>query len=118
MSFFIGSQQQWFTRNSNLGKWDGGVWNMVFSGNTGGIPDDHCGNSDNQLPITSGHVWFTWSIRSLLFHPDNPDSPDNPDTSDSPDNPDNRNISCFADKPNDCMFVTCTASEDIGLFGD
>ena len=27
-----GSQQQWFTRNSNVGVWDGGVWNMVFSG--------------------------------------------------------------------------------------
>lgn len=27
-----GSQQQWFTRNSELGGWDGGVWNMVFVG--------------------------------------------------------------------------------------
>ncbi len=26
------SQQQWYTRNSTLGSWDGGVWNMVFSG--------------------------------------------------------------------------------------
>lgn len=30
-----GSQQQWFTRNSEVGSWDGGVWNMVFSGVTG-----------------------------------------------------------------------------------
>lgn len=30
-----GSQQQWFTRNSEVGAWDGGVWNMVFSGVTG-----------------------------------------------------------------------------------
>ncbi|PUB22190.1 hypothetical protein C8K30_11358 [Promicromonospora sp. AC04] len=30
-----GSQQQWFTRNSEVGGWDGGVWNMVFSGVTG-----------------------------------------------------------------------------------
>jgi hypothetical protein len=29
------SQQQWFTRNSNIGSWSGGVWNMVFSGVTG-----------------------------------------------------------------------------------
>ncbi|SEG89568.1 hypothetical protein SAMN05216223_120122 [Actinacidiphila yanglinensis] len=29
------SQQQWYTRNSNLGSWAGGVWNMVFSGVTG-----------------------------------------------------------------------------------
>ena len=26
------SQQQWYTRNSQLGSWNGGVWNMVFSG--------------------------------------------------------------------------------------
>ncbi len=26
------SQQQWFTRNSSYGSWNGGVWNMVFSG--------------------------------------------------------------------------------------
>jgi beta-glucanase (GH16 family) len=26
------SQQQWYTRNSTLGSWNGGVWNMVFSG--------------------------------------------------------------------------------------
>ncbi|WTU05015.1 chitobiase/beta-hexosaminidase C-terminal domain-containing protein [Kitasatospora sp. NBC_00070] len=26
------SQQQWYTRDSGVGSWDGGVWNMVFSG--------------------------------------------------------------------------------------
>ncbi|MGA5704392.1 coagulation factor 5/8 type domain-containing protein, partial [Peterkaempfera bronchialis] len=30
-----GSQQQWFTRNSELGSWAGGVWNMVFVGTQG-----------------------------------------------------------------------------------
>ncbi|MFI0897532.1 hypothetical protein [Streptomyces sp. NPDC020983] len=29
------SQQQWYTRDSNLGSWAGGVWNMVFSGVSG-----------------------------------------------------------------------------------
>jgi hypothetical protein len=29
------SQQQWYTRDSSLGSWDGGVWNMAFSGTTG-----------------------------------------------------------------------------------
>jgi hypothetical protein len=29
------SQQQWYTRDSNYGSWDGGVWNMVFSGTPG-----------------------------------------------------------------------------------
>ena len=29
------SQQQWYTRDSSLGSWAGGVWNMVFSGTNG-----------------------------------------------------------------------------------
>ncbi|WP_369369702.1 adenylyl cyclase [Promicromonospora sp. Populi] len=35
-----GSQQQWFTRNSQVGVWDGGVWNMVFSGVQGAPATD------------------------------------------------------------------------------
>ena len=31
-----GSQQQWYTRDSTLGNWFDGVWNMVFSGVAGG----------------------------------------------------------------------------------
>jgi hypothetical protein len=27
-----GSQQQWYTRNTQWSEWDGGVWNMVFQG--------------------------------------------------------------------------------------
>ncbi|WP_285600258.1 discoidin domain-containing protein [Kineosporia sp. NBRC 101731] len=30
-----GSQQQWYTRDSTIGSWTGGVWNMVFSGVSG-----------------------------------------------------------------------------------
>ncbi|TVZ07375.1 hypothetical protein EAS64_01530 [Trebonia kvetii] len=29
------SQQQWYTKDSNLGSWSGSVWNMVFSGVNG-----------------------------------------------------------------------------------
>ena len=29
---FSGSQQQWLTRNSEIKKWDGGIWNMVYVG--------------------------------------------------------------------------------------
>jgi hypothetical protein len=29
------SQQQWYSRDSNFGSWNGGVWNMVFSGVNG-----------------------------------------------------------------------------------
>jgi hypothetical protein len=35
-----GSQQQWYTRNSQVGAWQGGVWNMVFSGVEGAPPTD------------------------------------------------------------------------------
>jgi len=38
-----GSQQQWFTRNSDV-TWVGGVWNMVFVG-TNGAPSSHCGHN-------------------------------------------------------------------------
>lgn len=39
-----GSQQQWITRNSEVGSWPDGVWNMVFVG-TKGSPPSHCGMS-------------------------------------------------------------------------
>ncbi|MFF2370429.1 adenylyl cyclase [Agromyces sp. NPDC058110] len=35
-----GSQQQWFTRDSSVGTWNGGVWNMVFSGVEGAPATD------------------------------------------------------------------------------
>jgi len=39
---FSGSQQQYYTRNSEVGSWDDGNWNMVFMG-VKGAPDSHCG---------------------------------------------------------------------------
>jgi hypothetical protein len=41
------SGQQWFTRNSELGSWDGGVWNRVFVG-VKGAPED----TWPEVPIT------------------------------------------------------------------
>lgn len=38
-----GSQQQYIIRNSEMGKFEGGVWNMVFVGSKG-APPSHCGN--------------------------------------------------------------------------
>lgn len=35
-----GSQQQWYTRNSEIGSWSNGVWNAVFSGTEGAPADD------------------------------------------------------------------------------
>jgi len=51
-SIISGSQQQFFTRNTDLGKWLGGVWNMVFVGNSGEQLKDHCGISGDQYPYT------------------------------------------------------------------
>lgn len=47
-----GSQQQWFTRNSNIGSGVGGVWNMVYVG-TPGAPDSHCGNENGTTPVST-----------------------------------------------------------------
>lgn len=38
-SIINGSQQQWLTRNSEIGGWSNGVWNQVFAGVVG-APDD------------------------------------------------------------------------------
>jgi hypothetical protein len=46
------SQQQWYTRNSNLGSWSGGVWNMVFSGVTGAPPQGFPGTPITTLATT------------------------------------------------------------------
>jgi hypothetical protein len=46
-----GSQQQWFARDSTVSKWNGGVWNMVFSG-VDGAPASHCSNTGS-APITA-----------------------------------------------------------------
>lgn len=46
-----GSQQQWLTRNSYMGSWPQGNWNMVFVGCTN-APASHC-NNKNGLPFTT-----------------------------------------------------------------
>lgn len=45
-----GSQQQWFTRNSQLGKWEGSVWNMVFAG-VANAPSGDAFTSVGDLPV-------------------------------------------------------------------
>ena len=46
------SQQQWYTRNSTLGSWSGGVWNMVFSGVQGAPTPNYPTKSYTVLPTT------------------------------------------------------------------
>jgi len=40
-----GSQQQWFNRNTQIGNWAGGVWNIVFVGTSGKAINHHCSNA-------------------------------------------------------------------------
>jgi hypothetical protein len=51
-----GSQQQWMTRNTHAGTWNGGVWNMVFVGVTGGLPTQHCGTPNPHTIVGSAPV--------------------------------------------------------------
>jgi hypothetical protein len=60
-----GSQQQWFTRNSKVGRWNGGVWNMVFVG-VNGAPGSHCGDTGGnpyttiaQTPVIAEKPYIT-----------------------------------------------------------
>ncbi len=47
---YSGSQQQWFTRNSEIGGWNGSVWNMVFAG-VNNVPEGNVFTSVESLPI-------------------------------------------------------------------
>ncbi|MFZ1006658.1 MAG: coagulation factor 5/8 type domain-containing protein [Candidatus Sulfotelmatobacter sp.] len=56
-SIVSGSQQQWFTRNSNLDGWSNGVWNQVFSGVIGAPAQcfpvqSSCGGPYTTLPTS------------------------------------------------------------------
>ncbi|MGK5521405.1 discoidin domain-containing protein [Micromonospora sp. URMC 107] len=47
-----GSQQQWYSRNSEFGGWTGSVWNMVFQGVTGAPPPHFPNPSHTVIPQT------------------------------------------------------------------
>jgi hypothetical protein len=47
-----GSQQQWYARDSNVGQWTGGVWNMVFSGVNGAPAQSFPDAADTTLATT------------------------------------------------------------------
>jgi hypothetical protein len=46
------TQQQWFTRNSEVGGWNGSNWNMVFAGVEGAPFSNYPTNSFTVLPTT------------------------------------------------------------------
>ncbi|MDP9818919.1 hypothetical protein J3R04_004889 [Spirilliplanes yamanashiensis] len=47
-----GSQQQWYSRNSEFGSWSGSVWNMVFQGVQGAPPPNFPNPSHTVIPST------------------------------------------------------------------
>jgi hypothetical protein len=47
-----GSQQQWYSRNSEFGSWSGSVWNMVFQG-VQGAPPNHFPNPSHTVINTT-----------------------------------------------------------------
>ena len=70
-----GSQQQWYTRDSSMGSWSGGVWNMVFSGVLGAPPQEFPnGNKDTVLATTpvsreKPYLYIDGSGRYNIFVP-------------------------------------------------
>jgi hypothetical protein len=50
-----GSQQQWLSRNSEFGGWNGSVWNMVFVGTTG-APPQHFPNPSHTVVGTTPQI--------------------------------------------------------------
>ena len=78
-----GSQQQWYTRDSQIGNWNGGVWNMVFSGVSGApaqdFPDSPSGDTSHNkfttlaaTPVSREAPFLTWNATDgyAVFVPD------------------------------------------------
>lgn len=56
--------QQWFTRNSEIGRWEGGNWNRVFVGVEGAPPDqwpDKPTTVVEQTPVIREKPFLTWT---------------------------------------------------------
>ncbi|MGL5849855.1 MAG: hypothetical protein ACRCZD_03640 [Phycicoccus sp.] len=69
-----GSQQQWYTRDSRIGRWEGGVWNMVFSGVQGAPENAFPDPPHTTLPTTPAsrekpYLWVDGDGRYHVFVP-------------------------------------------------
>lgn len=56
--------QQWFTRNSEIGRWEGGNWNRVFAGVEGAPPDqwpDKPTTIVARTPVIREKPFLTWT---------------------------------------------------------
>ena len=75
-----GSQQQWLTRNSEVGEWTNGVWNQVFSGVVGAPDDSGFPNPPyttlEKTPLSREKPWLfvdasgAWQVRVPSAHTD------------------------------------------------
>ena len=73
---YAGSQQQWMTRNSAVGKWNGGVWNVVFVGCEGSLPPAHCGiHPAPPAPTPASHHDATTPHLDMFRNPGRTDLP-------------------------------------------
>jgi hypothetical protein len=63
-----GPQQQWLTRNSDMGKWTGKNWNMMFIG-VGGAPESDFVNNAyttlEQTPLIREKPFLTWDNKGF-----------------------------------------------------
>ena len=55
-NIYSGSQQQFISRNVNMGGWQNGVWNMVFVGCSGSLPSNSDGNCYPYTSVSSTPV--------------------------------------------------------------
>ena len=67
-----GSQQQWLTRNSYMGSWPAGNWNMVFLG-CSNAPASHCGHPQpyttvDATPVIAEKPYIMWDKNSNRYY--------------------------------------------------
>jgi len=64
-----GPQQQWFTRNSDIGKWVGGNWNMMFVG-VNGAPEENWPDlpytTIDKVPVIREKPYLAYSDKGLV----------------------------------------------------
>lgn len=62
-----GPQQQWFTRNSEIREWEGGVWNMMFVG-VKGAPEEKWPEKPyttiDKTPVVREKLFLSWNQKT------------------------------------------------------
>ena len=64
-----GPQQQWFSRNTELKKWSGGVWNMMFVGVPGAPPEnwpDKPFTTINETPVIREKPYLVYDKKEFV----------------------------------------------------